>query len=87
MRFSPREHLQCLLLDVQLGKDSGFALHRRLAREGDRTPVIYITAHSEPEVRAEALSLGCAGFVLKTDPGSSLLEVLHRVILKRQPQP
>src|SRR5215470_8040990 len=63
-----RTGLRCLLIDIQLGGASGIDLHRQLLATGDATPVIYITAHTDPAVRVEAQSLGCAGFFLKTDP-------------------
>ena len=73
-----RGSFNCLLLDVQLGGISGIALHRRLVADGDLTPVIYITAHDDPVRRTEALSIGCAGFFLKTDPSSAIIQALRR---------
>jgi FixJ family two-component response regulator len=77
---APRaSHLSCLLIDIQLGHTSGIALHRQLLSQGDHTPVIYITAHDNPSVRVEAMSSGCAGFFLKSDAGSAIIEALRRV--------
>ena len=73
-----RGSFNCLLLDVQLGGISGIALHRRLLADGDLTPVIYITAHDDPARRSEALSIGCAGFFLKTDASNAIIQALHR---------
>jgi FixJ family two-component response regulator len=75
-----RPKFDCLLLDIQLGGMSGLELARRLAASGPATPVIYITAHDEPERRAEALATGCAGYFRKTDSGSELLEAIRRAI-------
>jgi len=74
-----RASFSCLLLDIQLGGISGIALHLRLLAEGDGTPVIYITGRDDPRARMEALSAGCAGFLQKTDPSSTLIDLLHRV--------
>jgi len=74
-----RAQLKCLLIDIQLGEVSGLDLHRQLRAEGDATPVIYITAHADPAVRREALDLGSAGFFLKTDAASGIIELLRRV--------
>jgi FixJ family two-component response regulator len=74
-----RAQLKCLLIDIQLGQVSGIDLHRQLLADGDATPVIYITAHADPAVRGEALGLGCAGFFLKTDAASAIIDVLQRV--------
>jgi FixJ family two-component response regulator len=73
-----RGTLGCLLIDIQLRAMSGIALHRQLLAEGDTTPVIYITAHDEPSARIEALKTGCAGFFLKTDAGTAIIEALRR---------
>jgi len=74
-----RASLGCLLLDIQLGGMSGIALHQRLLADGDRTPVIYITAHDDEATRTAALHTGCAAFFSKTDPSSVIIEALHRV--------
>jgi FixJ family two-component response regulator len=76
-----RAQLACLLIDIQLGEVSGIDLHRQLLAEGDATPVIYITAHTDPAVRAEALSLGCAGYFLKSEAASAIIDVLRRVAI------
>ena len=69
----------CLLLDIQLGGMSGLDLRRRLSTINDETPVVYITAHDDPEVRAQAEEFGCAGFFYKTDSGLDLLDSIRRV--------
>jgi FixJ family two-component response regulator len=71
----------CLVLDVQLGGMSGIELGRRLVSEGRYTPFIYITAHDNPEARAEAEAAGCAAFFRKTDPGADVLDAIRRVAL------
>jgi FixJ family two-component response regulator len=71
----------CLVLDVQLGGMSGIELGRRLVSEGRYTPFIYITAHDDPEARAEAEAAGCAAFFRKTDPGADVLDAIRRVAL------
>jgi FixJ family two-component response regulator len=69
----------CLVLDIHLGGMSGIELAQRLAAEGGRTPIIFITAQDGPEARAKAEALGCAGYFRKSDPGSEVLEVIRRV--------
>ena len=64
-----RPRFDCLVLDIQLEGMSGVELSRRLAAVKDTTPVIFITAHDEPEVRSQALATGCAGYFRKNDPG------------------
>jgi FixJ family two-component response regulator len=69
----------CLVLDIQLGAMSGIELAQRLEAEGVHTPIIFITAHDGPEVRAGAEAVGCVAYFRKTDPGSEVLEVIRRV--------
>jgi FixJ family two-component response regulator len=74
-----RAHFGCLLVDVQLGGMSGIEMHRKLLEQGNRTPIVYITAFDDPRARAEALKLGSAGYFRKTDAGFDILETVRRV--------
>ena len=74
-----RGHFGCLLVDVQLGGMTGIEMHGKLLEEGNRTPVVYITAFDDPRARAAALKLGCAGFFQKTDAGPEILETVRRI--------
>ena len=76
----------CLVLDIQLGGMSGVELHQQLAASGSRTPVIFITAHDDPEARAHALATPCAGFFHKTDAGTAVLSAI-RLAAARQAKP
>lgn len=69
----------CLVLDIQLGGISGIELLRRLVSVGEKTPTIFITAHEDPAMQAEALALGCAGYFRKTDSGSEVLDAIRRI--------
>ena len=57
----------CLVLDIQLGGMSGIELAQEVVAKGGHTPFIYITAFDDPEVRATAEAMGCAGYFRKTD--------------------
>jgi FixJ family two-component response regulator len=70
----------CLVLDIQLGGMSGLELSQRLAAVKDATPVVFITAHDEPEVRAQAVASGCAGYFRKTESGADVLAGIRRAI-------
>lgn len=69
----------CLVLDIQLEGMSGVELRQRLSAVNDVTPVVFITAHDNPEVRAHAKASGCIGFFHKTDSGSDVLATIRRV--------
>ncbi|MEJ2176128.1 MAG: response regulator [bacterium] len=70
----------CIVCDVYLPRESGFALCRRLAQGGSRPPVIFITAHDLPAVRAEAEALGAARCLIKPFPGRELVEAVHSAL-------
>lgn len=71
--------VDCLVLDIQLGGISGFELQRRLASAGAGPPVVFLTAHDEPETIEQASRTGCA-YLRKTDPGRSVIEAIRRAV-------
>ena len=77
---SKRPHFDCLVLDIQLDGMSGLELSQRLSAVKDTTPVVFITAHDDPEVRAQAEASGCAGYFRKTESGADVLAAIRRVV-------
>ncbi len=75
-----RPRFDCLVLDIQLEGMSGVELRQRLAAVKDPTPVIFVTAYDEPEVRSRALAAGCAGYFRKTDPSDKVLDAIRRAV-------
>ena len=75
-----RWRFACLLVDIQLGRMSGLEMQRQLLAEGNRTPVIFITAHEDLTVRAQALQTGCLAMFRKTDDGARLLDAQHGLL-------
>jgi FixJ family two-component response regulator len=75
-----RPQFDCLLLDIQLGGISGIELQQQLKAAGSSTPVIYITAHDQPEIREQAQSIGCAAYLSKTAPGRDVLQAIRTAI-------
>ena len=72
-----RSRFGCVLVDIQLGGMSGLDLQRAMSARGDGTPLIFITAHDEPTVRAEAMQGGCAAFFSKTVDGTRILDAIR----------
>jgi FixJ family two-component response regulator len=68
----------CLVLDIQLGGMSGIELAQRVVADGGHTPIVFITAHDDPEARAEAEAAGCVAYFRKTDSGAEVLEAIRR---------
>ena len=67
-----------MLVDVQLKGMSGLELQPQLLAVGNRTPLIFITAHEDLAAREEAIRHGCAGFLRNIDPGALLVDALRR---------
>jgi DNA-binding NarL/FixJ family response regulator len=62
---------------------TGIEMHEKLLQEGNRTPVVYITAFDDPNAKIRAEKLGCAGFFRKTDAGPDIVAAIRRL----QPPP
>jgi FixJ family two-component response regulator len=75
-----RPKFDCLLLDIQLEGMSGPELSQRLAAVKDSVPVVFITAYDDPEVRSQAMAVGCAGYFRKTDSWEEVLEGIRRAL-------
>ena len=69
----------CLVLDVQLKGMSGLDLSRRLSAVEDGTPVIFITAHDDPEVRAlqNERNRGIQALLIRLTPEDRALVVMR----------
>jgi len=74
----------CLILDVRMPGVGGFELQRRLAAENDRTPIIFITAHGDHDVSAEALRGGAVAFLRKPFSQESLLDAVRSSLAQRR---
>jgi FixJ family two-component response regulator len=68
---------QCIVLDVQLGKLSGFELQDRLAALGSSTPIIFITAHEEIPSSRLARRAGACGYLRKPFDTEALIALVR----------
>jgi two-component system OmpR family response regulator len=75
-----------VLLDVMLPDLDGFEVCRRMRRDGERVPVLFLTARDATEDRVRGLTLGGDDYVAKP---FSLEEVVARIhaILRRHGRP
>jgi len=85
LQESPHPPIDCVILDIRLGTMTGFDLARQLAAEGSRAPVIFITAHDEPEAREQARQMGCAAYLRKPFSAQSLIEAIRRALPPETP--
>jgi FixJ family two-component response regulator len=66
----------CVLLDINLGDETGIELRHRLKAAGNTVPVIYMTGNDSPAVRMAALESGCVAYLTKPFSAKSLMEPL-----------
>ncbi len=69
----------CLVLDVHLN-GSGFELQERLAADGMKIPIIFITAHDDDSTRRRVERSGAAAYLWKPVDEQELLHAIHRAI-------
>lgn len=79
---TPDVGADCLLLDVHLTGMTGFDLQHRLVELGIRTPVIFISGHTEAALPGRAAEAGCA-FLRKSDPGEAVVEAIREAVTRR----
>jgi FixJ family two-component response regulator len=70
----------CLILDIRLQGMSGLELQQRLVADHNQTPIIFVSAHDDPESRALALKAGAVAFFGKPFKDDALLEAIHSAI-------
>jgi FixJ family two-component response regulator len=70
----------CLITDVQMPGLSGVELQSRLIAQGNRTPIIFITAFPEERIRTRALEAGAVGFLSKPFNEDRLIEYIHAAL-------
>jgi len=60
--FDPPE---CLVLDLQMPGLSGMEVQQLLRAAGARFPIVIITAHDSPSLRAECMNAGATAYLSK----------------------
>ncbi len=69
----------CLVLDIHLGGMSGFDLRCRLAERGEVPPIVFVTAHENPEYPLRARQSGSV-LLAKPVPGQLLLDAVRAAL-------
>jgi FixJ family two-component response regulator len=70
----------CLLLDMRLPGVSGLELQRQLRSSQARLPIIFMTAHGNDAMRAQALQAGAVAFFDKPFNDTALLEAIRTAL-------
>jgi FixJ family two-component response regulator len=70
----------CAILDMKLPGMNGLELQQRLITRPRPMPIVFVSAHEEAIMRANALRAGAIAFLKKPFDNSTLLDALSRSI-------
>jgi len=73
-------HVGCLVIDVHLRGLSGFDLQERLAAEGCRTPILFITGRDDAPTRERARLAGAVDYLRKPFDEARLLAAIRQAL-------
>jgi FixJ family two-component response regulator len=75
-----RSETACLIADIQMPGMNGLDLQARLAEDGSRIPIIFITAYGDTRTRTRAMNAGALDFLEKPFDDNILLERIRTAL-------
>jgi FixJ family two-component response regulator len=75
-----RRKTSCIVSDVQMQGTNGLDMQSRLVTQNDRTPIIFITAFPQPDLKQRALDAGAVCFLAKPFDGDALIKCIETAI-------
>lgn len=82
-RVLQRDAMDLIVLDLMMPGEDGLSICRRLRTQGDRTPIIMLTAKSEDVDRIVGLEVGADDYLGKPFNPRELLARVHAVLRRR----
>ena len=73
-----------ILLDVGLPSLNGIAAAQRIREQSPQSNILFVSGDYSPDVVEQALSIGAAGYVVKSDAGRELLLAVAAVLQGRR---
>ncbi|HWO38918.1 MAG TPA: response regulator [Candidatus Acidoferrum sp.] len=80
IRAGDHRETACLILDLRLPGMSGLELQHRLVIGNDHLPIVFVSAHDEPETRYEAMKAGAIAFFSKPFNDEALVDAVRSVV-------
>jgi FixJ family two-component response regulator len=71
---------RCLILDIAMPGMTGYDLQRELTRRRHETPVVFITAHGDDNLRPRVLEDGAVECLLKPFSDTALLDGVNAAL-------
>ena len=68
----------CLVLDICLPKMTGLDLQEQLSIRGAKIPIIFITAHEDPQWQEGAMNRGAVAYLMKPFHEQALLNAINQ---------
>jgi two-component system response regulator FixJ len=75
-----RDTTACAILDMRLPGMDGFELQRRLITGPRRIPIVFVSAHEDAVIRANAQRAGAIAYLQKPFDNRTLLDAVHRAV-------
>jgi FixJ family two-component response regulator len=79
---SRREGPGCIVLDVNMPGPSGLELHEALIKQGDRTPVVFLSGHADIPMSVRAMKDGAVDFLTKPVKSADLLGAVRAALAR-----
>jgi DNA-binding NarL/FixJ family response regulator len=79
LRLAAREPVDIIVLDLDLGEESGLSLLPELLKVSREASIIILTGLRDAEKRDQAMELGAKGVVLKEEGATELLNAIEKV--------
>jgi FixJ family two-component response regulator len=70
----------CIVLDLQLGTESGLDVQAELSLRDDALPILFLTAYGTIPDSVRALQHGAVDFLMKPINGDALVAAVHRAL-------
>ncbi len=75
-----RSETACLIADIEMPGMNGLELQARLAEDGCRIPIIFITAYGDTRTRMHAMNAGALDFLEKPFDDNVLIERIRAAL-------